>query len=207
MSGLETVLVIAKEPLPGKVKTRLIGPISAAEAACLAEAALHDTLMRLADVPCAERVLLLEGRAGSWLPAGWRVVAQSAGGLDQRLSAGFEAVAGGPSVLVGMDTPQLRSDQLRFDHRSYDACLGLAADGGFWAIGLRDPRRARSVISGVPMSTAETGAIQYARLRDAGMTVQLLDTLVDVDTAATAEQVACIQGQGRFTSAWRGICR
>ena len=151
--------------------------------------------------------MLLEGRPGRWLSDGWRVVAQSAGELDQRLSAGFEAVGDGPCVLVGMDTPQLRPNQLRFDHRRYDACLGLAADGGYWAIGLRDPHRARSVISGVPMSTAQTGTIQYTRLLDAGMSVQLLDTLVDVDTAAAAEQVARIQRRGRFASAWRGICR
>jgi glycosyltransferase A (GT-A) superfamily protein (DUF2064 family) len=207
MSGLQTVLVVAKEPIPGRVKTRLIGSVSGSEAAELAEAALQDTLTRMADVSCMERVLLLEGRAGPWLPDGWRVVAQSAGELDQRLSAGFEAVADGPCVLVGMDTPQLQPNQLRFDHRRYDACLGLAADGGYWAIGLREPRRARSVISGVPMSTAETGAIQYARLLDAGMSVQLMDTLVDVDTVAAAEQVARIQGQGRFASAWQRICR
>src|SRR6185437_2704968 len=131
MSGLQTVLVIAKEPIPGRVKTRLIGSVSASQAAELAEAALQDTLTCMADVPCRERVLLLEGRAGRWLPDGWRVVAQSAGELDQRLSAGFEAVGAGPCVLVGMDTPQLRPNQLRFDHRSYDACLGLAADGGY----------------------------------------------------------------------------
>ncbi len=90
-----------------------------------------------------------------------------------------------------MDTPQLRADQLRqFDPDHFDAVIGLARDGGYWVIGLRDPAMAPTVIDGVPMSRSDTGAIQLDRLRGAGLRVQLLDELTDVDTYADAVAVA-----------------
>ncbi len=197
-----SVLVIAKEPVPGRVKTRLVPPLTHEQAARLAAAALHDTLAATSRVPAAQHVLAVDGDARDLLPPDWRCVAQPEGGLAERLCAAFDAVHGhGPAVLVGMDTPQLTPAQLlAFDPARHDACLGLAADGGYWAIGFRDPRVARSMISGVPMSTAHTGAEQLLRLRRAGLDVQLLDELVDVDTIADADVVAAGAPATRFAT-------
>lgn len=106
-AGTTTVLVIAKEPLPGRVKTRLTPPFSPAEAARLAEAALADTLHTVLTVPAARRVVVLAGAPGPWLPPGIEVVEQGAGGLDERLAAAFGACTG-PTLLIGMDTPRSR---------------------------------------------------------------------------------------------------
>lgn len=106
MSTLGNLLVIAKEPLPGRVKTRLTPPYTPAEAALIAEAALADTLRTVLAVPARRRVLVLEGRPGPWLPPGIDVVPQCAGGLDERLAAAFAGCTG-PTLLVGMDTPQI----------------------------------------------------------------------------------------------------
>ncbi|NEA82606.1 glycosyltransferase, partial [Actinospica acidiphila] len=76
-----TLLVIAKEPRPGRVKTRLTPPFTPEEAAALAEAALADTLDAVARTPARRRVLVLDGSPGPWLPAGVEVVPQCAGGL------------------------------------------------------------------------------------------------------------------------------
>lgn len=103
-------IVIAKEPVPGRVKTRLTPPFTPAEAALLAEAALTDTLAAVAAAPVARRVLALEGSAGSWLPPGFDVIPQRGGGLDERLAAAFaeaHAALPQPMVLIGMDTPQV----------------------------------------------------------------------------------------------------
>jgi len=111
-------------------------------------------------------------------------VPQCAGGLDDRL-AGAWAVAGGPGVQIGMDTPQVTAGLLdgALDALgTADAALGHAADGGWWAIGLRRPDPA--VFRGVPMSTARTGAAQHARLRSLGLDVAVLPPLVDLDTVA-----------------------
>ena len=202
---MASVLVIAKTPEAGRVKTRLIGAFSPQQAADLAGCALRDTLAELARHPAPVKVLLLDGASQGWQRPGWTIRAQSAGGLDERLAAGFDAVPTGPAVLVGMDTPQLRVADLDFDLQRWDACLGPAVDGGYWAIGFADPRRARDVIVGVPMSTPHTAAVQLSRMRAAGLRVQLLPTLVDVDTPATAATVARGAPVTQFGHRWRQL--
>ncbi|WP_405984243.1 DUF2064 domain-containing protein [Streptomyces sp. NBC_00872] len=197
---MTTVLVIAKEPVPGRVKTRLTPPFSPEEAAALAEAALADTLATLARTPATRRVLVLEGRPGPWLVPGFEVVPQSAGGLDERLAAAF-ALCSGPALLIGMDTPQvttrLLAPALAPDAwREHDAWFGPAVDGGFWALGLAAPDPA--LLRGIPMSVPETGAAQYARLVAAGLRVGRMATLRDVDTAEDARLVAAEAGGGSF---------
>jgi glycosyltransferase A (GT-A) superfamily protein (DUF2064 family) len=200
------LIVIAKEPVPGRVKTRLVPPLTGSEAADLARAALSDTLRVASAVDASQHVLALDGRPGPWLPRGWRVVAQPAGTLDVRLVAAFGAASGGPALLIGMDTPQVRAGQLAaFDPDGHDACLGLAEDGGYWVIGLRNPTFAAEVISGVPMSTSHTGAEQLRRLHAAGLRVQLLDTLADVDTIDVAYGVAAAAPSTEFAATLRGL--
>jgi glycosyltransferase A (GT-A) superfamily protein (DUF2064 family) len=95
---------MAKSPVPGRVKTRLCPPCTAEEAASLAEAALADTLDAVAACGASRHILVLDGVPGPWLPPGFQVVPQTAGGLDRRLAAAW-ALAGGPGVQIGMDTP------------------------------------------------------------------------------------------------------
>lgn len=198
-----TLLVIAKEPVPGRVKTRLTPPYTPQEAAVLAEAALTDTLHTMLRVPARRRILVLDGAPGPWLPPGFEVVPQASGGLDERLAAAFERCDDGPALLVGMDTPHLTPDLLAGVGRDgHDAWFGPAADGGFWALGFADPARAGDLVRGVPMSTDRTGAVQRHRLVEAGLTVGDLPPLRDVDTAADAASVvACCPPGSRFAAA------
>ena len=193
------MIVIAKRPVPGRVKTRLTPPFTPEQAAALAAAALHDTLAAADAVPAARHVLLFDGDPSGWVPDGWDVVEQVEGDLDARLTAGFVTVApGGPAVLVGMDTPQVTAADLPPLPATADACLGLATDGGFWALGFADPARAAVVIPDVPMSTDRTGVEQHRRLRAAGMTVVDLGVLTDVDDETTARAVAAAAPGSRF---------
>ncbi|MFJ5641506.1 DUF2064 domain-containing protein [Streptomyces sp. NPDC093223] len=194
---MTTLLVIAKEPRPGRVKTRLTPPFTPAQAAGLAEASLADTLDAVAAAPAVRRVLVLDGKPGPWLPAGFDVVPQCAGGLDARLADAFGHCRG-PALLIGMDTPQVTPDLLTVDFADCDAYFGPAEDGGFWALGLADPDPA--LLRGVPMSTAETGAVQRRRLVAAGLRVADLPRLRDVDTAADAAAVAALAPHGRFAA-------
>ncbi|MFJ4282350.1 DUF2064 domain-containing protein [Streptomyces massasporeus] len=194
---MTTLLVIAKEPRPGRVKTRLTPPFTPGQAAELAEAALADTLHALAATPATRRVLVLDGAPGPWLPPGFDVVAQCAGGLDERLAHAFAGCAG-PALLVGMDTPQVTPELLTVDFADCDAWFGPAEDGGFWALGLACPDPA--LLRGVPMSTPETGAAQRERLIAAGLRVRDLPTLRDVDTAPDAHAVAALAPRGRFAA-------
>jgi hypothetical protein len=197
-----TLLVIAKQPAPGRVKTRLVPPCTYDQAAALAEAALADTLHTVLKTPAARRVLVLEGEPGPWLPAGFDVVPQCGGPLDERLAAAFAGVRG-PALLIGMDTPQVTPGLLAVDWAAADAVFGPAADGGFWALGLRVPDPA--LLRGVPMSTSETGAIQRARLLSAGLRVAGLPLLRDVDTAADALAVAREAPRSRFAALAREL--
>ncbi|MFG3319553.1 DUF2064 domain-containing protein [Streptomyces sp. NPDC048171] len=194
---MSTLLVIAKEPRPGRVKTRLTPPFTPDEAAALAEASLADTLRAVAATPARRRVLVLAGAPGPWLPPGFDVVPQCAGGLDARLADAFAGCAG-PALLIGMDTPQVTPELLDVDFAGCDAYFGPAEDGGFWALGLARPDPA--LLRGVPMSTPVTGAVQRERLLAAGLRVRDLPPLRDIDTAADARAVAALAPHGRFAA-------
>ena len=203
-----TVVVLAKEPVPGKVKTRLIGELTPQEAAGLARAALADTLEAVGALPGVRPVLALDGQPGPWVPPGFTVVPQAAGGLDRRIAAAFDSVLGpdrqdGPALLVGMDTPQLGAALASVDFAGHDAVLGLADDGGYWAVGLRRPDPA--LFHGVPMSEPVTGRAQLDRLRGAGLRVRLLPPLRDVDTVSDAAAVAHAAPGTRFARAWSEV--
>jgi rSAM/selenodomain-associated transferase 1 len=201
------MIVIAKEPVPGRCKTRMCPPLTEVEAAALAEAALADTLATVAATPARRRLLALSGRAGPWLPAGFEVVAQPAGGLDLRLAAAF-AAAGGPALLVGMDTPQLTVADLRagaeaLGRDGVDAVLGGAEDGGYWSVGLRRPLD--DALRGVPMSSPLTAREQRRRFTCLGLNWAELEPRRDVDTFEDACAVAQACPDSRFARTLEAI--
>jgi rSAM/selenodomain-associated transferase 1 len=198
-----TLLVIAKAPVAGRAKTRLSPPCDPSEAAALAEAALIDTLQVVAQLPVRRRSVVLEGTPGAWLPVGFDVIPQSGGSLGQRLASAFAAVQG-PALLVGMDTPQLDRELLAtalaaLTGGRFDAVLGPTVDGGYWTIGLREPRP--EVFGGVPMSTPRTYLAQLERLLALGLRIYRHRTLRDVDYFADAQAVARLAPGSAFATA------
>ncbi|MGF7239388.1 MAG: TIGR04282 family arsenosugar biosynthesis glycosyltransferase [Frankia sp.] len=198
---------MAKEPGPGRVKTRLCPPYTAAAAAALAAAALADTFAAVAHAATREAGsikpgLVLAGDTGPWVPPGLAVVAQRPGPFDERLAGAFEdAGDGAPTLLIGMDTPQVSSGLLTRAVRalrSADAVFGPAADGGWWALGMRQPDG--DLIRGIPTSRSTTGAHQRHRLMEAGLRVTDLAVLRDVDTMADVEAVAAEAPNSRFAA-------
>jgi len=200
------LLVIAKTPVPGRVKTRLTPPCTPEQAARLAAAALRDTLAAAARAGRAgRRLLVLDGDPGDWVPHGFTVLAQRGDGLAARLAAAFHD-AGGPAFLVGMDTPQVTPALLDAGLAAIetgDAALGLALDGGYWGIGLR--RADPDAFAGVPMSAATTGAAQAARLAALDLRTTVLPPLRDVDTIADARAVAAEAPRTRFAAALAAV--
>jgi rSAM/selenodomain-associated transferase 1 len=199
------VLLMAKEPVPGRVKTRLCPPCTHGQAAAVAAAALRDTVDAVDAAPVTRRTLVVSGRYET--PPAWSVVAQRGQGLGQRLAHAFAdtACADAASLLIGMDTPQVTPGVLVRTAgllREADAVLGPAEDGGWWALALSDPRHA-DVLAGVPMSTPDTCALTAAALRGRGLTVATTASLRDVDTAADAWAVAALCSSGRFADAVR----
>ena len=208
------LLVLAKAPEPGRVKTRLCPPLVPAEAADLAAAALLDTLDAACGVPGGRVVVALAGRMtaaarGPELSLALRrglTTGQRGPDLGHRIAAAHRDAAGllpgYPVLQIGMDTPQvdptLLADAAGPLHRgTVDAVLGPATDGGWWALGLRDPRVA-AAIAHVPTSRDDTGERTVHALRAAGLRVGLLPELTDVDTAADAVVVARTAPGTRF---------
>jgi glycosyltransferase A (GT-A) superfamily protein (DUF2064 family) len=201
-----TLVIIAKECLPGRVKTRLHPPLSLDQAAALAAASLSDTFAAVLDLKATRRILLFDGNL---LPLGsepYEVIHQVSGDLDMRLGAIFDECSG-PTVLIGMDTPQLDPAVLAPLFRTWpddvDAWLGPANDGGFWAIAMAEPDG--SLIRGIPMSRDDTGLLQRNRLEAAGLRVGMLAELVDVDTIDDARAVARLAPAGRFAATLAGF--
>jgi uncharacterized protein len=195
------LIVIAKEPLPGRSKTRLTPPLTSEEGASLAEAALTDTLASAAEVPARRHILVLDGSPGAWLPVGFEVFPQAEGGLDARLAGAFSTTPG-PALLIGMDTPQVSPKLLISSAQmlllgSCRAVLGPAEDGGWWGIGLTEP--SAGVFLGVPMSTSVTFAEQASRLEALGLEWSELPLLRDVDLIEDAEAVASTHPHLRFS--------
>ncbi|GAA1971966.1 TIGR04282 family arsenosugar biosynthesis glycosyltransferase [Amycolatopsis minnesotensis] len=208
------LLVVAKAPVPGFAKTRLCPPATPEQAAGIAAAALLDTLDAVLSTPDAEVVVAMTGTladaaAAPEIAAALRattVIPQRGHGFAARLANAHADTAalhaGLPVLQIGMDTPQVTPGLLTSSAAGLagaDAVLGAAEDGGWWALGLRDPRHA-AALAAVPMSTAETGARTREALVARGLTVGSLPTLSDVDTMADARRVA--DGRdGRFRGA------
>lgn len=198
---MTTVVVVAKECRPGRVKTRLCPPLTPVLAAGVAQAALDDTLLTVRAVT-DDVVLYFDGHAVPPSAGDARVVPQCEGTLDARLAHLLDTLTG-PMLLVGMDTPQLDADLLRQVVHAWppavDAWFGPATDGGFWALGLREPDG--RFVRGVPMSVDTTGRDVRRRLDEAGLVVADLPPLDDVDTVGDALAVAAQAPATSFAAA------
>jgi glycosyltransferase A (GT-A) superfamily protein (DUF2064 family) len=211
------VLVVAKAPVAGRVKTRLGAEIGLAAAAEVAAASLLDTMAVCRDGFGPDGCLLsLSGdfadavRGDELIRAaeGWSVARQRGSTFAQRLAnAHVDVPPGGPVVQVGMDTPQLTPALLAtvaVAAGEHDAVLGPAEDGGWWVLALRSPTAARS-LHDVAMSTPTTYDDTRRALVGEGLDVAVADTLRDVDTVADADAVAEQAGAGEFARAWREV--
>ena len=152
------VLVITKAPVPGRSKTRLTPPCTPEQAAGIAAAAVGDTLDAVRAAPVAGRVVALDGAPGDLDLDGFTVVPQVDGDLGTRLAAAFaDAMADGPvpTLLIGMDTPQVTAGLLRRVRRAARVrrprrrrSSGTAPDGGWWALGLHSAEPAAVLADG-----------------------------------------------------------
>jgi glycosyltransferase A (GT-A) superfamily protein (DUF2064 family) len=193
------LLVITKAPVPGRSKTRLTPPCTPEQAAAVASAAVGDTLDTVRAAPVARRVVALDGAPGDLDLTGMVVVPQVEGDLGTRLAAAFaDAMAGDgalPTLLVGMDTPQITAELLTDSLARLvgagpgHVVLGTAPDGGWWALGVHTPEAA-AVLPDVPMSREDTAVNTRAALEAAGFTVLDLPQLTDVDHWPEAVEVA-----------------
>ncbi|MBY6537904.1 DUF2064 domain-containing protein [Rhodococcus sp. BP-349] len=196
-----TLLVIAKAPVPGFAKTRLMAAMSAEDAASVAAAALLDTLHAALQAPFARRVVAMTGDLGEamrsdeirTLLAGFRVIDQRGDDFAQRLiHAHHDAAGSGPVVQIGMDTPQVDPAvlvEIGAALAPSSAILGRAEDGGWWVLGLHDASGAQA-LRAVEMSTNRTGDDTRDVLQRSGLVVDAAPTLRDADELVDLAPIA-----------------
>lgn len=182
------LIIMLKEPRPGRVKTRLGREIGMVDAAWWFRHQCRDLIRRLED-PRWHLCLAVspdsEGSASRIWPRHLPRLPQGQGDLGDRMGRLFRSAPPGPVVIVGADIPGIRKHHI---YRAFaalgrnDAVLGPAPDGGYWMIGLRRTSRTpatifRSVRWSTPDACADT-------LRGLGhLRVALTDCLTDVDRA------------------------
>jgi rSAM/selenodomain-associated transferase 1 len=196
MNETIAVAVLAKAPLPGFAKTRLI-PALGAEGAALLQARLVEHSVATA---CAARIgpVTLWGAPDESHPLfqaigarhGVALARQGSGDLGERMLAAVAAAAM-PVLVIGTDCPALTADHLRMAadilRSGADAAIIPAEDGGYALIGLRAP--APALFSAMHWSVPSVMEETRRRLRDLGMTWQEPVTLWDLDLPEDIERL------------------
>jgi rSAM/selenodomain-associated transferase 1 len=201
------LLVFAKEPRPGAVKTRLCPPLTAEQAAALYACMLADVLeASAADAASLELVPFLvvaPADACERLAAdatGWRVLPQHGpdlGARMERAAADAAALGCAPLLLRGSDSPALETAVLRAALAAVaevELALSPDPDGGYSLAALR------SAVPGLfshPMSTARALEDTLARARALGLRSRLLPPAFDLDVAADFARLAQARREGR----------
>lgn len=187
------IVVFAKAPVAGRVKTRLIPALGAAGAAQLAAHLLDRALQQALAAAVGPVELCMSPAPGApeWagipLPAGIETSDQGEGDLGARMArAAQRAIARGePVLLTGTDCPDLTAARLRTaaaQLAGHGAVLHRAEDGGYPLLGVR--AFAAGLFEDMPWSTATVADLTLARLAALGWTVWVGDTLRDIDEPA-----------------------
>ncbi len=178
----DTLLVFARAPRLGRVKSRLARGIGAMAALRFYRGQLHATARAVGrDRRWRTLLCVTPPRARGGFPAGLGRVAQGRGDLGARMRAALAPHR--RAIVIGSDIPGIRAADIAAGFRALgraDAVFGPAEDGGYWLVGL-GPRRPATPFARVRWSTADALADTLANF--AGRRVALLRRLRDVDTA------------------------
>ncbi|HEY0013064.1 MAG TPA: TIGR04282 family arsenosugar biosynthesis glycosyltransferase [Allosphingosinicella sp.] len=179
------IVIFAKAPVPGRVKTRLIPALGAQGAARLAAEMLERTVAEAIASGLAVE-LCGEPDAASWFDGEVAKTAQGGGDLGERLARAAERVlAEEPLLLVGADCPALERRRLRAAAdalAAHDAVIHPAEDGGYVLLGLT--RFHPSLFEGIAWSSSTVAAETIARIDALGWSLDVRETLADVDEPA-----------------------
>lgn len=186
------LILFAKAPVAGRVKTRLIPALGAEGAAALAAAMLESTAREAQASGAGEVELCADPDPDhadwrGWLPPSVTLSSQGKGDLGARLArAAKRVLAGGERVLLlGTDCPDLDRGRLAAAAAAlerHDAVLHPVSDGGYALLGLA--RFDASLFEGIAWSTDTVASQTIARFRALGWTYHVGETLQDVDVPA-----------------------
>jgi rSAM/selenodomain-associated transferase 1 len=181
------LVIMAKAPVAGAVKTRLAREVGVTQATRFARAATAALLARVGADPRWQTVVAVApdtAAASRCWPRGLPRMRQGRGDLGQRMQRIFDSLPPGPALIVGTDVPGIAPAHIARAFRllgAHDAVFGPAADGGYWLVGLKRRPRRLSIFADVRWSSPHALADTLGNLR--GRTVAFAATLSDVDDA------------------------
>lgn len=184
------IVIFAKAPVAGLVKTRLIPRLGADGAAALAARLIQHTVRQavVAQAGPVELCVAPDAKQTIWkalnLPNGIQWSEQGDGDLGQRMARAAQRVIehGESLLLLGTDCPQLNSERLRATAQSLttsDACLVPVTDGGYVLIGLN--RYHPSLFADIPWSMADVAKLTRWRIGALGWSQKEFPALHDID--------------------------
>ncbi|TMB45096.1 MAG: glycosyltransferase [Deltaproteobacteria bacterium] len=202
------LIVMAKHPMPGRVKTRLAAAIGAAAAAALSRAFIRDLATRLAALPYAvtwaysPRGAPFRAVLGT-LPAGWRCRLQRGQDLGERMANAIRDElrrGAGPVLVIGADVPHVPAAALAEAAAALtsgcDLVLGPAADGGYYLIGVKARRPA--LFAGMPWGTDTVFTATRQRARRLGIRTHVLAPIFDVDELEDLDRLRALVARGEL---------
>lgn len=186
--------IFAKQPVAGRVKTRLCPPLSLQQAAELYRTCLQETVSAMAKAP-AERVLFFDGDEAFFAETfpGLRLIHQSDGNLGRRLDQAFaQLFAEGyrAAALIGSDSPDLPTPLVAAAFAALnDNALAVApaSDGGYVLIGQSSHNPA--LFHDMPWSSPDLWPATRQRAEQLGLSYQELDTWEDLDDLASLQRL------------------
>jgi len=196
------VLVFAKLPKPGQVKTRLLGVLAPEQAAEVHRRCLEDTVALVSRVPRCQKCLRVAARPDEaqelaralGLHRGWRVEVQRGRDLGERLHEAFDSFLKRgyrKIIVVGTDTPWMGSKRITQALRllkTADVVLGPTADGGYYLVGAR--RLIPEMFHPIPWSTSRVFRMTLRALKKEGSSYRLLPRDFDLDRPEDLKRAA-----------------
>lgn len=193
------LVIMAKRPQAGQVKTRLARAIGNGRAAWFFRHMLNATMRRLAaDSRWQTWIAVAPDRAiaDPFWPDETYLTQQGRGDLGDRMGAVMAGLPPGPVVIIGADIPGIRTDEIaRAFHAlgAADAVFGPAPDGGYWLVGLKRLLRTPEIFAGVRWSSEHTLADTLANTD--GLRIAKLEMRRDIDDMSDLRRV---RGAGRL---------
>jgi rSAM/selenodomain-associated transferase 1 len=189
------LIIMVKEPVAGRVKTRLARGAGTAVATAFLRTNLALTTLRLARDRRWQTLLCVAPDAACnsrMFPRSIERLAQGRGDLGQRMARATSVLNGaGPAVIIGADIPAIRSDDIAAAFRALqgaDAVFGPAGDGGYWLVGLAHRQRGRPLFCNVRWSSPYALADTIANLGPRRFA--LISQKDDVDEPADLSRLA-----------------
>ncbi len=201
------LVVMAREPRCGAVKTRLARDIGAVAATGFYRTTFTNVSRRLARDPRWRTIIAVSPDMAAvspvW-PRGAALIPQGPGDLGARLQRVLDWLPPGPAIIIGTDIPEISASRISAAFRllhGHDAVFGPCDDGGYWMVGLRRSPRVRAIFGNVRWSSAHTLADTLANLK--GARVAMTHSLADVDDGMSYRRLGKAGARVILPAMWR----